>query len=132
MPERRQVPPELAVGLAIQFVINGDVTSIHYSPQTAAGDGTNVTVGGPAAGPVAVVGAHASATGGQAVQAGRDATTAGQHATAVRAEGPPAREGWWARLRKRGLVVALATIIGAIAAVVGTAVAICVWFGWIP
>ena len=46
MPEGQQVPPELAVGLAIQFVINGDVTSIHYSPQTAAGDGTNVTVRG--------------------------------------------------------------------------------------
>ena len=66
------------------------------------------------------------------IVAGRDATTAGQHATAVRAEDPPSKEGWWARLRKRGLVVALATIVGAIAAVVGTAVAICVWVGWTP
>ena len=73
MPEGQQVPPELAAGLAIQFVINGDVTSIHYSPQTAAGDGTNVTVRGPGAGAAAVAGAHGSTTGGQAVQAGRDA-----------------------------------------------------------
>jgi hypothetical protein len=128
MPERRRVPPELAPGLAIQFVINGDVTSIHYSPQTAADDGTNVSAGGPGTGPVAVVGAH----GGQAMQAGRDAVTAGQNAAAARAEDPASKEGWWARLRKRGAVVALATIIGAIAAVVGTTVAICVWVGWTP
>jgi hypothetical protein len=132
IPEGQQVPPELAAGLAIQFVINGDVTSIHYSPQTAAADGTNVTVGGPGAGPVAVAGAHGSATGGQAVQAGRDAATAGQHAAAARAQDLPSKEGWWARLRKRGVVVAFAIIVGAIAAVVGSAVAICVWVGWTP
>jgi len=42
------------------------------------------------------------------------------------------KEGWWARLLKRGAVVAFATIIGAVAAVVGTAVGICVWTGWTP
>ena len=117
MPEGQQVPPKFAAGLAIQFVINGDVTSIHCSPQ---------------AGPVAVAGPHGIATGGQAVQAGRDAATAGQHVAAARAEDVPSKEGWWARLRKRGVAVALATIIGAIAAVVATAVAICVWVGWTP
>jgi hypothetical protein len=132
MPEGQQMPPKFPTGLAIQFVINGDVTSIHYSPQTGAGDGTNVTIGGLGAGPVAVVGAHGIATGGQVVQAGRDAAKAGQHAAAARAEDVPSKEGWWARLRKRGVVVALATIIGAIAAVAGTAVAICVWVGWTP
>src|SRR5271168_4455336 len=101
MPEGQQVPPALPDGLAIQFVINGDVTSIHYSPQTAAGDGTNVTATGPGAGPVAVAGARGSATGGQAVKAGRDAANAGQHAAAARAQDPPTKEGWWARLRKR-------------------------------
>lgn len=120
MPEVWQVPPELTVGLAIQFV-NGDVTSIHCSPQTAVDIGTNVTVGGP----VAVAGAHGSAAGCQAVQVCRDAA-------AARAEDPTAKESWWPRLRKRGLVVALATIIGAIAVVAGTAVAICVWVGWAP
>jgi hypothetical protein len=42
------------------------------------------------------------------------------------------KEGFWARLRKRGLIVSLAIIIGAIAAVVGTVVGICVWVGWTP
>jgi len=124
MPEGQQVPSGLTAGLAIQFVINGDVTSINYSPQTAAGDGS-VTVGGLGAASVAVAGAHGSATGGQAVQAGRDAA-------AARAEDLPSRESWWARLRKRGLFVALATVVGAIATVVGTAAAICAWVGWIP
>jgi hypothetical protein len=132
MPEGQQVPPTFPAGLAIQFVINGDVTSIHYSPQTGADDGTNVTIGGLGAGPVAVVGAHGIATGGQAVQADRDAAKSGQHAAAARAEDVPSKEGWWARLRKRGVVVSFATIIGAIAAVAGTAVAICVWVGWTP
>lgn len=125
MPEGKQAPSGLAAGPAIQFVINGDVTSINYSPQTAVGDGINVTVGGLRAAPVAVAGAHGSATGGQAVQAGRDAAAAEQQAAAARAEDLPSRESWWARLRKRGLVVALATIVGAIAA-------ICAWVGWTP
>ena len=132
MPEGQQVPSRLAVGLAIQFVINGDVTSIHYTPQPGAGDGTNVTVDGLGAGPVTVAGVHGGTVGGQAVQAGRDAVMAGEQAAAVRAEDPPSGENWWARLWKRGVIVALATIVGAIAAVVGTAVAICAWVGWTP
>jgi len=86
----RPVPP---ASLAIQLVINGDVTSIHCSPQTAAD--------------------------GQAMQADRDVAMTGQRTAA-------------ARLRKRGVIVALSIIVGAIAAVVGTAVAICVWVGWTP
>jgi hypothetical protein len=132
MPEGQQVPPRLAAGLAIQFVINGDVTSIHYTPQPGADDGTNVTVSGLGAGPVTVAGPHGGTTGGQAVQADRDAAIAGQQAAAARAKDPPSGKNWWARLRKRGVIVALATIVGAIAAVVGTAVAICAWVGWTP
>jgi hypothetical protein len=120
MTPESQPPPKL-VGLAIQFVINGDGTSIHCSPQGAAAGGTNVTAGGPAT----AAGAHGNATGGQAVQAGRDATVA-------RAEDQSSKEGWWARLRARDMVVAIATIVGAIAAVIGTAVAICAWVGWTP
>jgi hypothetical protein len=119
-PEGQPVPPRLAAGLAIQFVINGNGTLIHCSPQSAAAGGINVT-----AGPVTVDDAHRSATGGQAVQADRDATVA-------RAEDQPCKEGWWARLRERGMVVAIATIVGAFAAIVGTAVAICAWVGWTP
>jgi hypothetical protein len=62
------------------------------------------------------------------VQAGRDAFTAGQGAAIPGA----VDQGWWARLRKRGAVVAFSTIIGAIAVVVGTAVGIFVWIGWTP
>lgn len=123
-PESQPTPPKLA-GLAIQFIINGDGTSIHCSPQSTAACGINVTIGGPGGGPVAVVGTHGSAIGGHAVQADRDATVAP-------AAGQPSQENWWARLRKRGVVVAIATIVGAIAVVIGTAVAICVWVGLTP
>lgn len=59
------------------------------------------------------------------MQAGRDASVA-------RAEDQAPEKGWWARLRERGVVVTIAIIIGAIATVIGTAVAICVWAGWTP
>jgi hypothetical protein len=50
----------------------------------------------------------------------------------ARAACQPPEKGWWARLRERGAVATIAIIIGAIATVVGTAVAICAWTGWIP
>jgi hypothetical protein len=118
-PQSRPEPPELA-GLAI-FFITGDGTSIHCTPQSAAGGGINVN----AAGPATVAGTHGRATSGQSVQAGRDATVA-------RGGERPSEKGWWARLRERGVVVTIAIIIGAIAAVIGTAVAICAWAGWTP
>src|SRR5260221_6168003 len=101
--------------------------------------GTNVTVSGASApGPVVVSGAHSSAigsqtasganssvvgsqaangaassvVGGQAVQARHDAVSAGQDATIAGAQDRPGKEGWWARLRKRGMVVAFAIIVG--------------------
>jgi hypothetical protein len=113
-------PPKLAA-LAIQFIINGDGTSIHCSPQSAAAEGTNVTVGGP----VTAADAHGSAADSHAVQASQDAT-------AARAEDQPYKKSWWARLRERGMIVAIATIIGAIAAVIGTTAAVCAWIGWTP
>jgi hypothetical protein len=146
-PQDQEVPDKLAADQAVQLVITGDRPTIHYSSQHATDDGTNVTVagGGLAPGPVTVAGAHGSAIGSQttsganssvvgtqAVQAGRDAVTAGQDATITCAGDPPVKEGWWARLRKRGMVVAFATILGAIAAVIGTAVGIAVWIGWTP
>jgi hypothetical protein len=109
LPEDQQVPPKLSALLAIQFVINGDGTSIIYSPQSAVGGSTNVTIGGAGVESVTVVGAHGSATGGQAMQADRVAVTVGRDAPTVRGADPPSTEGWWARLRKRGIVVALAT-----------------------
>jgi hypothetical protein len=118
-PGGQPEPPELA-GLAI-FVITGDGTSIHCTPQNAAGGGINVS----AAGSATVAGARGRAASGQSVQASRDATVA-------RAGDQPPEKGWWARLRERGVVATIAIIIGAIAAVIGTAVAICTWAGWAP
>ena len=70
--------------------------------------------------------------GGQAVHAGRDTVAAGRDAAVPGADGQPAKEGWWARLRKRGAVVAFSTIIGAIASVAGVVVAILIAVGWKP
>lgn len=118
-PGSQPEPPALA-GLAI-FVITGNGTSIHCTPQNAAGGGVNVS----AAGPATAAGPRGRAASGPSVQAGRDATVG-------RAGEQPPGKGWWARLRERGVVVTIAVIIGAVATVVGTAVAICAWAGWGP
>ena len=157
-PQDQEVPDKLAADQVAQFIITGDRSVINYSLQHAAGGGTNVTVTGAAPGPVTVSGAHGTAigsqtasganssvagtqtasgagssvVGGQAVQAGRDAVTAGRDAAIPVADGQPAKGGWWARLRKRGAVVAFSTIIGAIAAVAGVVVAILIAAGWKP
>jgi hypothetical protein len=115
-PESRPALPNLAI-----FVINGDGTSIHCSPQTAADGGINVN----SAGPSTVASTRGRATSGQAAQTGRDAIQ-------TRAADQPSVNGWWTRLRERGMVATIAIIIGAIAAVVGTAVTICAWLGWTP
>jgi len=151
-PRGQEVPDRLAADQAVQFVVTGDRPVINYSAQRAGDGGTNVAVAGVTeAGPVTVSGANSmvvgsqsangagssvvgvqapggagsTVAGGQAVQAGRDADTVGSGAGDRE---PPVREGWWARLRKRGVIVALATIVGALAAVTGTAVAL----GWRP
>jgi hypothetical protein len=118
-PGNQPEPPKLA-GLAI-FVITGDGTSIHCTPQNSAEGGINVSATGPAI----VAGLRGRATSGRSMQVGRDATVA-------RAGDQPLKKGWWARLRERGVVATIAIIIGAIAAVIGTAVAICAWVGWTP
>jgi hypothetical protein len=137
-PQDQEVPDKLAADQAVQFVITGDRATIHYSSQHAADGSMNVAVsGGSAPGPVTVSGAHGSAVGtqtasgtnssvvssqaangadstvvgGQAVQAGHDAVSVGQGATMTSAEDQHVKEGWWARLRKRGVVVAFAIIL---------------------
>ena len=62
----------------------------------------------------------------------RDAIAAGRDATITGAGDQAVKEGFWARLRKRGLVVSVAIIIGAIAAVAGVVIAILVAAGWKP
>jgi hypothetical protein len=133
-----------AAGQPAQFVITGDRPTINFSPQPATIGGTNVTVGTTASGSVTVSGSHGIEVGSQSVSGknsnvlGRQAVQgdhsaiAGRDTTNIDAKEQPAKEGWWTRLRKRGMVVAVATIIGGIAAVVGTAVALCAWIGWMP
>lgn len=156
-PQDQEVPDKVVVDQAVRIVVTGDRPMINYTVQHAADGGPNVTVG-VTAGPVAVSGergtaigsqtasgtnssvvgtqnvsgAGASVLGGQVVQAGRDAVSAGQDAAIPGGGDQPAEEGWWARLRKRGAVVAFSTIIGAIAGVAGVVVAIMVAAGWKP
>ena len=96
---------------------------INYTVQHAAGGGTNVMV---ADGAVAAAGANSSVVGYH------DAITTGQDTAVPGAGEQPAKERWWARLRKRGAVVAFATVIGALAGVAGVIIAIMVAAGWKP
>jgi hypothetical protein len=99
----------------VQFVFTGDRPVINYISQHAASGGGNSSV-----------------AGGQAVQASRDAVTAGQDAAVPGSGEQPVKEGWWARLRNRGAVVAFATIIGALAGFAGVVIAIMIAAGWKP
>jgi len=158
-PQDQEVPDRNAADQAVRFILTGDRATVHYTVQQAADGGTNVTVNsGDEAGPVTVSGrdgsaigsqtasganssvvgsqeasgANSSVVGGQSARAGRDVVTAGQDAAVPAAGEQPVKEGWWARLRKRGMVVAFATIVGAIAAVAGVVVAILLAAGWKP
>lgn len=158
-PGDQEVPDKQLADGVIQFVSAGDRSVINFIVQHAADGGTNVAV---TAGPVAVAGANGTAVGsqtasganssavgsqevggagssvvgGQSSHAGRDVVSAGHDAdvrAAVRAAGEqPVHEGWWARLRKRGAVVAFAAIVTAIAGVAGVVIAIMVAAGWKP
>jgi hypothetical protein len=158
-PQDQEVPDRNAADQAIQFMLTGDRPTVNYIVQHAADGGTNVTVnGGDKARPVTVAGKDGSAIGsqtasganssvagsqeasgtnssvigGQSVHAGRDAVAAGQYAAVPGAGDQPAKEGWWARLRKRGAIVAFATVIGALAGVAGVVIAIMIAAGWKP
>lgn len=143
-PQDQEVPDKLAADQATQFVITGDRPTINYGPQHATGGSTIVTVDTPVSGSVTVSGTHGNAVGSQiaeganssvvgsqAVQGDHNAI-AGRDSTSTGAKEQPAREGWWARLRTRGMIVAFTTIIGGIAAAAGTAIAVFAWIGWKP
>lgn len=117
LPLRRAITEALGTQPAqqvVQFVFTGDRPVINYISQQAADRATS------------------SVVGGQAVEAGRDAVTAGQDAAVPGGDDQPVKEGWWARLRKRGAVVAFATIIGALTGVAGVVIAIMIAAGWKP
>ena len=154
-PEDQEVPDKQATDQVVQFVFTGDRSVLNYTVQHAADGGTNVAA---AAGPVAVAGTNGSAigsqtasganstvvgsqeasgagssvVGGQSAHAGGDVVTAGHDAAAPAAGEQPVKEDWWARLRKRGAVVAVATILGGLAGVAGVVVAILIAAGWKP
>jgi hypothetical protein len=134
-PPDQEVPGKVAADQAVQFVVTGDRPVIHYSPQNAGDGGTNVTVTGPAPGPVTVSGSHGTAIGSQAASGAGSSVVGAQAVQDAAAPGTSdeaARESWWARLRKRGAVVAFSTIIGAVAAVAGVVIAVMVAAGWKP
>jgi hypothetical protein len=145
-PQGQDVPDSSAADQAVRFILTGDRAMVNYTVQHAADGGTNVTVnGGGKTGPVTVSGkggsaignqeasgANSSVVGSQSAQAGGDLVIGGRDAAVPPASSQPAKEGWWARLRKRGAVVAFSTIIGAIAAVAGVVVAILIAAGWKP
>jgi hypothetical protein len=118
LPPRRPITEALSEQPAhqvVQFVFAGGRPVINYISQHAADSGANSSV-----------------AGGQAVQAGRDSVTARQDAAVPGGKEQPVNEGWWARLRKRGAVVAFATITGALAGVAGVIVAVMIAVGWKP
>lgn len=158
-PDDQEVPATAAADQVVQFVVTGDRSVINYTVQQAADGGTNVTVNSRSGkGPVTVAGgqrtaigsqsasgtnssvtgtqaavADSSVAGGQAVHTGHDAAAAGRDASVTGSgEQPPAHEGWWARLRKRGAIVAFATVIGSIAAIAAVIVTILIAAGWKP
>ncbi|MDQ1250159.1 MAG: AbiTii protein [Actinomycetota bacterium] len=138
MPEGQVVPDKLMADQVTQLVISGDRAVIHQrSQQVGGGD----SIGSHAVGPVTISGDHGTAigsqtasgndssmVGSQAVHGDHSAVTGRDASAAARLEA----EGWWRRLRKRGAVVAFSTIIGAIAAVIGSVVAVLAWTGWTP
>jgi hypothetical protein len=91
--------------------------------QHATGNGTNVVVTPASAGSVVVSGANSTAIGSQSAS-GRNSNVVGTSGAPSEPESP---KGWWARLRQRGLFVALFTVIGGAAGVVGAVVAVIVW-----
>ena len=145
-PQDQEVPDKVAADQVVQFVITGDRAVINYSAQHAAGEGTNVMVADAAASSLVTVsaghgtaigsqtasGAGSSVVGTQAVQTGRDAVAAGRDATLTSAGDQDVKKGFWARLRRRGLVVSIAIIIGALAAIAGVVVPILIAADWKP
>ncbi|MFC0431076.1 hypothetical protein [Kutzneria buriramensis] len=124
-PPDQSIPNQAAADAAIQFVVTGKRATINLTTQHAEGGSTN-TVTTAGAGGTAIgsqsAGDNATVVGSQAVH-GDHNTVAGRD-TAGETE-PATKGGWWTRLRKRGVLVALATIVAGIMAVL-------TWLGLTP
>lgn len=108
-PDDQVVPAREAADQVVQFVISGDRNVITYSPQIANDQGTNTYASGD----------HATGVGSLSVT-GDNNTTAGRNATAPLVQ-PAESDGWWKRLRKRGLFVALFRVVIAVLTYLGLA-----------
>jgi hypothetical protein len=102
----------------IIVVIKNRGATINRIPQQSSDSGTNEGLASESA---TMSGPGGSAPDGQSARAGGAA-----------AEDKSGKAGWWVRLRQRETVVDLAIIVGAIATVIGTIVAVCAWTGWTP
>ena len=127
-PEGQAVPDKGAADAAVHLVVTGNRNTINYIPQQATDGGTNTATvtsdRGTAIGSQTANGANSSVVGSQTVQGDHNAV-AGRDATNHDATEPPTKEGWWARLRKRGVLVVTFTVVAG-------AVAVFTWIGWTP
>lgn len=139
-PADQDMPDKDAVDNAVTFVLTGDRPTINVTSQQTHGGGTNVAAAPSEGGTVAVSGtgtavgsqtasgAGSSVVGSQSARGSRNSVTGRDGAAADSAGG----QGWWARLRKRGWVVAVSTILGGLAGVGALVVALFTWLGWAP
>jgi hypothetical protein len=121
-PESQAVPSREAVDGVLQTIFTGDRQHITVVRQNAGEHGTNTIT--------TASGDHATAVGSQSVT-GDNNTTAGRDVTLPDAA-PAEQDGWWARLRKRGMFVAFFTVVGGIAGVVGAVAGVLTWLGYAP
>ncbi|MFF5079229.1 hypothetical protein ACFY36_19395 [Actinoplanes sp. NPDC000266] len=133
-PEAQDVPDKAAADQAVHLVVTGHRPTIHVTSQHAPG-GTNIVAaeGSPvtmSSGPGTAIGSQTASGDGSSVLGSQAAS--GWHNTLAGRDGAAAdastRLGWWARLRRRGWVVAVAQIVGAVVGVAALALAL----GWTP
>lgn len=129
------IPEKIASDQAIHLVV-GDHATINFNYQHTSDGGTNVSIGYSASGTVIVSGKGGTAIGSQTASGpnssvvgsqsaqGAHSTITGRDAVSAADEQPDGKN-WWVRLRKRGVAVAVSTIIAGI-------VGIFQWIGWMP
>jgi hypothetical protein len=140
-PDTQETPDKVAADQAVQFVITGNRPTIHVTAQQALDGGTNVAVApaegggdvtvsgtGIAIGSQTASGAGSSIVGSQSAN-GNQNTLTGRDGAAADSS---VVQGWWARLRKRGWIVALSTVLACVAGVGSLAFAAFTWLGWTP
>ena len=139
-PEGQDVPTKAAADQAIHFILTGERATINITTQHST---TGPNVSAPGAQAAVVASENSTAVGSQTASGdnsiavgvqnthGDNPTVVGRDA-AVSASEEQTAAGWWARLRKRGVLVAFSTIIGGIAGVVGAVVAVLTLFDWTP